>query len=81
MPKSNGVSRRSVLKGAVAGGVAWLGSSVFGDAPLYVFAQEEVKRDVLVVVFQSGGVDGLRVVVPYGEGGEYYAAYDGACRG
>ena len=74
MSNPNGVSRRSVLKGAVAGGVAWLGTSVFGDAPLYVFAQEEVKRDVLVVVFQRGGVDGLSVVVPYGEGGAYYDA-------
>ena len=74
MSKSDGVSRRSVLQGAVAGGVAWLGSSVFGDAPLYVFAQKEAARDVLVVVFQRGGVDGLSVVVPYGEGGAYYDA-------
>lgn len=67
------VSRRGVLKGAVAGGVAWLGSTVFGEAPLYVFAQDRVaERDVLVVVFQRGGVDGLSVVVPYGEAGAYY---------
>ena len=67
------VSRRRVLQGAVAGGVAWLGSSVFGDAPLYVFAQEApTPRDTLVVVFQRGGVDGLSLVVPYGEGSAYY---------
>ena len=67
------VSRRSVLKGAVAGGVAWLGQSVFGEAPLMVFAQgERAPGDVLVVVFQRGGVDGLSLSVPYGEGGAYY---------
>ncbi len=66
-------SRRSVLKGAVAGGVAWLGSSLFGSAPLMVFAQgERAPGDVLVVVFQRGGVDGLSLVVPYAEGGAYY---------
>lgn len=67
------LSRRSVLRGAVAGGVAWLGSSLFGEAPLMVFAQgERAPGDVLVVVFQRGGVDGLSLVVPYGEGGSYY---------
>lgn len=67
------ISRRSVLKGAVAGGVAWLGQSLFGTAPLMVFAQgERAPGDVLVVVFQRGGVDGLSLVVPHGEGGAYY---------
>ena len=67
------VSRRELLKGTVVSGVAWLGSSVFGDAPLYVFAQEaQGERDTLVVVFQRGGVDGLSLVVPYGEGSAYY---------
>lgn len=72
------VSRRGVLKGTVAGGVAWLGASVFGSAPLYVFAQDEeerdTSRDTLVVVFQRGGVDGLSLVVPYAEGSAYYDA-------
>ncbi len=67
-------SRREVLKGTVAGGVAWLGAAVFGDAPLYVFAQEARARDTLVVVFQRSGVDGLSLVVPYVEGSAYYDA-------
>lgn len=67
------ISRRSVIKGAVAGGVAWLGQTLFGSSPLMVFAQgERAPGDVLVVVFQRGGVDGLSLVVPYGEGGAYY---------
>jgi uncharacterized protein (DUF1501 family) len=30
------------------------------------------ERDVLVAIFQRGGMDGLNAVVPYGEGANYY---------
>jgi uncharacterized protein (DUF1501 family) len=34
--------------------------------------QQPAPGDVLVVIFQRGGMDGLNVVVPYGEGANYY---------
>ncbi len=59
-------SRRSFLKMAgVAGSLPLLSSRL-------VFAQATSSpRDVLVVIFQRGGMDGLNVVVPYGDGAYY----------
>lgn len=37
------------------------------------FAQgDRANRDVLVAIFQRGGMDGLNAVVPFGEGANYY---------
>jgi uncharacterized protein (DUF1501 family) len=59
-------SRRNFLKIAgVAGSLPLLSSRL-------VFAQSVPQpRDVLVVIFQRGGMDGLNVVVPHGDG-DYY---------
>lgn len=59
-------SRRRFLKVAgVAGSLPLLSSRL-------VFAQDaSTPRDVLVVVFQRGGIDGLNVVVPSGDGAYY----------
>ncbi|MEP7291609.1 MAG: DUF1501 domain-containing protein [Chloroflexota bacterium] len=68
------LSRRNLLKSAgVAGGVG-LGTQLFPSwMPRMAFAQgDRANRDVLVVIFQRGGMDGLNAVVPYGEGSLYY---------
>lgn len=66
------MNRREMLGGLVGGGVAWLGGALT-ELPLLVFAEGEAPpADVLVVVFQRGGVDGLSLVAPYGEGRAYY---------
>ena len=59
-------SRRLFLKAAgIAGSLPLLSSRL-------VFAQDAaVPRDVLVVVFQRGGLDGLNAVVPSGDGAYY----------
>lgn len=66
--------RRNFFNRFSRSAVAWLGQSAFPNwLPFLVFAQEErPKNDVLVVIFQRGGMDGLNTVVPYGEGGSYY---------
>lgn len=69
-----GISRRNLIKSAAAGGVIGLGQHLFPSwMPRLVFAQgDRGTRDVLVVIFQRGGMDGLNVVVPFGEGSLYY---------
>jgi uncharacterized protein (DUF1501 family) len=39
-----------------------------------VFAPPDtpIQNDVLVIIFQRGGMDGLNAVIPYGEAGHYY---------
>lgn len=65
------ISRRSLLKTA---GVIGLSQGLFPAwMPRLAFAQgDRAKRDVLVVVFQRGGMDGLNAVVPFGAGSAYY---------
>lgn len=68
------VSRRDFLKGMTAAGVVGLSTRLFPSwMPRMAFAQSDRgTRDVLVVIFQRGGMDGLNAVVPYGEGAPYY---------
>ncbi len=55
-------------------GVIGLSSTLFPRwMPRLAFRpQQAAPGDILVVIFQRGGMDGLNVVVPYGEGGPYY---------
>lgn len=72
-------SRRQVIK---ALGVMGLSQALFPSwMPRLVFAPPAVQaldtfspneRDILVVIFQRGGMDGLNAVVPFGEGAAYY---------
>ncbi|MDP8978975.1 MAG: DUF1501 domain-containing protein [Acidobacteriota bacterium] len=61
------VSRRAFLKGStvamfgLGAAPAWLSRSVYaGDSP-------NTRKKILVAIFQRGAVDGLNVVVPFGE--------------
>jgi len=70
-------SRRQVLK---ALGVVGLSQALFPSwMPRMVFAPPSVQaqdssneHDILVVIFQRGGMDGLNTIVPFGEGAAYY---------
>ena len=68
------ISRRTLLKSTAAAGVIGLGQQLFPAwMPKMAFAQgDRGSRDVMVVIFQRGGMDGLNVVVPYAEGAHYY---------
>ncbi|MBW4436958.1 MAG: DUF1501 domain-containing protein [Pleurocapsa minor GSE-CHR-MK-17-07R] len=71
-------SRRNLLKGMGHLGVAGVSSALFPSwMPKLVFSPVRQnnapgQRDVLVAIFQRGGMDGLNAVVPFGEGGLYY---------
>lgn len=70
------VSRRSMLKGAgVAGlaGTAGVSTSMVGDVLTAAVYGAEAAGNVLVVVSQRGGVDGLSMVVPHAEQAYYRA--------
>jgi len=66
------IKRRDLLKksGVLAMGMmawpAWLPRVALRDADV------QSKGDILVVIFMRGGVDGLNVIVPHGDG-DYYA--------
>lgn len=70
------ISRRSLLKGIGTAAVVGVSQTLFPAwMPKLVFspkAHAQPNRDVLVAIFQRGGMDGLSVVVPYGEGANYY---------
>jgi uncharacterized protein (DUF1501 family) len=68
------ISRRNLLKSAGAAVIVGLGQQLFPSwMPRMAFAQgDRTNRDVLVVIFQRGGMDGLNAVIPYGEGSHYY---------
>jgi len=59
-------------------GVVGVSSSLYPSwMPKLVFSPRfqnnaPAQRDVLVAVFQRGGMDGLNAVVPFGEGAQYY---------
>ena len=65
------MNRRSFLN-KMAGGLLSLNKSIPDSLSYLSFAQKETKADVLVIVFQRGGMDGLSAVVPYAEGANYY---------
>jgi uncharacterized protein (DUF1501 family) len=70
------LSRRSFLKSAGFAGVLGVSQAMFPSwMPKLVFSpdgQQSGSRDVLVAIFQRGGMDGLNAVVPFGEGALYY---------
>jgi uncharacterized protein (DUF1501 family) len=72
-------SRRFFLK---RGGVALASIGLAAGAPSFLWRAVEAaegltvrptgRRKTLIAIFQRGAVDGLSMVVPYGEGGRYY---------
>lgn len=61
-------TRRQALMGAALASVSWMTRSATALADVAVTpGQQEMRGDVLVVVFMRGGADGLNMVVPYGE--------------
>ncbi|MBK8020039.1 MAG: DUF1501 domain-containing protein [Chloroflexi bacterium] len=70
-------SRRDFLKNAGALGAIGVSKGLFPAwMPRLAFRQmNQVSRgDVLVAIFLRGGIDGLSVVVPFGDGANYYDA-------
>ncbi|MGF1504232.1 MAG: DUF1501 domain-containing protein [Anaerolineae bacterium] len=68
-------TRRSVLKaGALSAGAIGVSRALVpGWRPRVAFgAPGQTERDILVVVFLRGGMDGLAAVAPFGEGAPYY---------
>ena len=69
------MNRRELMKNFGLG-VIGLSPSLFPRwMPKLAFAPDDqtgVRRDVLVAIFQRGGMDGLNAVVPFGEGANYY---------
>jgi len=72
------LSRRSLLKSFGGLGVVGVSSGLFPLwMPKLVFSprfQNDApeNHDVLVAIFQRGGMDGLNAVIPFGEGALYY---------
>jgi uncharacterized protein (DUF1501 family) len=72
-------SRRFFLK---RGGVALASIGLAAGAPSFLLRAAEAggellagpngRRKTLITIFQRGAVDGLNMVVPFGEGGRYY---------
>ena len=70
------LSRRSLLRGAGivgAAGLAGTATSMVGDVMTAAAFGAEPRGNVLVVVSQRGGVDGLSMVVPHAEAAYYTA--------
>ena len=60
----------------LAQAAAWVEAPIQSPIPniRLVFAPPDtpVQNDVLVCIFQRGGMDGLNAIIPYGEAGNYY---------
>ncbi|MCK6576936.1 MAG: DUF1501 domain-containing protein [Anaerolineae bacterium] len=70
-------TRRDFLRGAGALGAVGVSKRFFPAwMPRLAFRQasQASRGDVLVAIFLRGGIDGLSVVVPYGDGAHYYDA-------
>ena len=65
-----GMTRRLLLK---QGGVALVGLGLPPSFLTRAAAAQGRRRRALVVVFQRGAVDGLNMVVPFGERDYYFA--------
>ncbi len=71
-------SRRDLLRSFGHLGIVGVSSTLYpGWMPRLVFSPRYQnnapgERDVLVAIFQRGGMDGLNAVVPFGEGSLYY---------
>ena len=72
-PSYSSISRRSLLRTGAAAGAAGVVTSMVGDVLTASVFGAEPRGNVLVVVSQRGGVDGLSMVVPHAESA-YYAA-------
>jgi uncharacterized protein (DUF1501 family) len=70
------ITRRSFMDMVGKAGVIGLSRSLFPAwMPRMAFRGTErvdARGDVLVTIFQRGGMDGLSVVIPYGDGKAYY---------
>lgn len=68
------ITRRQFLGTGVVGGVLGVSQNLFPSwMPRLAFGQQGGReRDVLVVIFNRGGMDGLNAVIPFGEGAGYY---------
>ena len=71
----NNLTRRDMLKKLGTIGAVGVTSALLPSwMPKLAFAQEgqNPSGDVLVCIFQRGGMDGLSAVVPFGDGAHYY---------
>jgi len=68
------ITRRQFLQTGAVGGVLGVSQNLFPRwMPRMAFGQAGSReRDVMVVIFNRGGMDGLNAVVPFGEGAGYY---------
>jgi uncharacterized protein (DUF1501 family) len=72
------ISRRNFMKAVGGLGVLGVSAGLFPSwMPRLAFAPKAAQaqngdRDILVAIFQRGGMDGLNAVVPFGEGANYY---------
>jgi uncharacterized protein (DUF1501 family) len=70
------LSRRNFFKSLSLSGVVGISSSLFPSwMPKLVFSPlhaQNSNHDVLVAIFQRGGMDGLNAIVPFGEDSAYY---------
>ena len=72
-PDYTALSRRSMLRGTALAGAAGVATSLVGDVLTAAVFGAESHGNVLVVVSQRGGVDGLSMVVPHAEQAYYDA--------
>ncbi len=64
--RGNGLSRRNLLLGGGMGLLAWLGTPRSALSQIALGNKKSgPRKDILVVIFMRGGVDGLSAVVPY----------------
>lgn len=66
-------TRREFMHQLAGAGVVGLSRALFPVwMPRLAFQNNRTQRDTLIVIFLRGGMDGLNVVVPFGEGANYY---------
>ena len=65
--RAEGVSRRRVLQGLVGAGALGVAHATFGGVFRQAVFGAETDNNVVVVLSLRGGVDGMSVVVPYGD--------------
>jgi uncharacterized protein (DUF1501 family) len=65
------VSRRSILRSAVALGGGMAVTQMFGDSLMQATFAGSTGGNTMVVISLRGGIDGLGVVVPHGDAGYY----------
>ena len=65
--RAAGVSRRQVLKGLAGAASLGVAHSIFGGVFRQAVFGVETGNNVVVVISLRGGVDGMSVVVPYGD--------------